>query len=196
MCLEWEKRGGSDGVNKCGRESLSGAAPSGRRASLRPFSRHVLLSAARVSPLPGDRCPSERTGLVRGSAGVPLKSLLSGTRVDVVAASPGAAAGEAFPGLTPRPRTGRRAGCLPGLGGQEGPGLRGDPGGADAARGSPGPLPPSPAAPRRRVPQSRPAASASQSPASPDPGLCPGPSPRDPDPAPSFFHGAPSRGCS
>lgn len=77
------------------------------------FSRHVLLASTGVSPFSGDRYPSERTGLVRaaGSAGVPLKSLLSGKRPDVVPALPsgcGRKSISSFPWAYPEARTALR----------------------------------------------------------------------------------------
>lgn len=59
------------------------------------------------------------------------------------------------------------------------------------------PLPLTLAAPKLRLPQPSLAAPVSRSPASPDPRPCPGPIPgqirKDPNPAPSFFQGTPSR---
>lgn len=77
MYLGWGKKGSSDGVNKCGRES------SPRGCSLWPeifpghFSHHVLLAAPpRITTLWGQIPLVEGTSLgwVSGSAGVLLKS--------------------------------------------------------------------------------------------------------------------------
>lgn len=73
-------------MNKCGSEFFPGGCHPGQGHC----SHHVLLYVLDMSPLSGDRCPLEHTGLVKalGSAGVPLKSLFSGKRADVVPALP------------------------------------------------------------------------------------------------------------
>lgn len=168
------------------------------------FSHHVLLSSAGVSLLSGDGCPSERTGLVRaaGSAGVPLKSLLSGKRADVVPALPsgcGRKSISSFPWAYPEAENCvARPGCVPRLGGRGEAGMVagvcGDRGGPDAALGWLALPPLTPAAQRLHLPQPHLAALASQSSVPPDSRRCPGPitgqSLRDPCPPPSFFQGS------
>lgn len=135
-----------------------------------------------MSPLSGDRCPPERTGLVRaaGSAGVPLKSLLSGKRADIVPALPsgcGRKSISSFPWAYPEAENCVvRPECVPRLGGQaEGAGVCGDLGGPDAALGWL-PLPPlTPAAQRLHLPQPRLEALESHSSAPPDSRRCSGP---------------------